>query len=153
MRAWLILTLRVLLGAVFCYAAWTKLRQPWLLFAMSIDAYRLLPSWAVFAVARTLPWLELSVGALLLAGWLVRWSAPATTLLLALFYTAMFRAWGAGGGIDCGCFGVGEQVSPLTLTRDGALLAASITLTVLALRHKSAAAVPPDTPALSRAHG
>ncbi len=136
MKSWTTLILRLVLGAVFCYAAWTKLRQPWLVFAMSIDAYRLLPSWAVFSVARTLPWIELTVGMLLLTGWLLRWFAPATTLLLTVFYAAMFRAWGAGGGIDCGCFGVGEQVSSLTLTRDGLLLAGSIILTIIALRRK-----------------
>ena len=37
------LVLRLLLGAVFVYAAYTKLRQSWLLFALSIDSYQLLP--------------------------------------------------------------------------------------------------------------
>src|SRR6188508_48370 len=60
------LALRVLLGAVFIYAAYTKLRQSWLLFALSIDSYQLLPEWAVFALARTLPWLELALGVLLI---------------------------------------------------------------------------------------
>ena len=65
------LALRVLLGAVFIYAAYTKLRQSWLLFALSIDSYQLLPEWAVFALARTLPALELALGVLLIAGvWL-----------------------------------------------------------------------------------
>ena len=40
------LVLRLLLAAVFLYAAYTKLRQPWLLFAMSIDSYHMLPEWA-----------------------------------------------------------------------------------------------------------
>jgi hypothetical protein len=53
------LALRLLLGAVFVYAAYTKLRQSWLLFALSIDSYQLLPEWAVYAVARTLPAAEL----------------------------------------------------------------------------------------------
>ena len=47
MMRWLRLFLRLLLAAVFLYAAWSKLRQPWLLFAMSIDSYQLLPPWAV----------------------------------------------------------------------------------------------------------
>jgi uncharacterized membrane protein YphA (DoxX/SURF4 family) len=138
MKSKVVLALRLLLGAVFCYAAWTKLRQPWLVFAMSIDAYRMLPSWAVFGVARTLPWFELGIGILLLAGWLLRWSAVATTLLLVVFYAAMLHAWGVGGGIDCGCFGVGEAVSAVTLTRDGVLLASAIALAVLTLRAGSA---------------
>ena len=62
------LVLRLLLGAVFIYAAYTKLRQSWLLFALSIDSYQLLPEWAVYALARTLPLLELALGVLLMAG-------------------------------------------------------------------------------------
>ncbi len=126
--------LRILLGAVFIYAAYTKLRQPWLLFAMSIDAYRILPAWAVFSVARTLPWIELALGVLLIAGICLRYSAPVSTLLLLSFYAAMFRAFGTGSGIDCGCFGVGEAISPATLTRDGVLVAASVVLSVVAWR-------------------
>ena len=48
------LALRVLLGGAFLYAAWLKLREPWMLFAMAVDAYKLLPQWAVILVARTL---------------------------------------------------------------------------------------------------
>ena len=62
------LLLRIALGAVFVYAAWLKLRDPWQMFAMSIDSYQLLPMWAVRVVARTLPWVELLLGMLLIAG-------------------------------------------------------------------------------------
>jgi uncharacterized membrane protein YphA (DoxX/SURF4 family) len=124
-------TLRLLLATVFCYAAYTKLRQPWLVFAMSVDAYRLLPAWAVFTVARTLPWIELGIGLLLASGLWSRYSAAAATTLLIVFWFAMLRAWIAGAGIDCACFGIGEAVSALTLARDAALLACSGTLTAL----------------------
>jgi hypothetical protein len=53
------LVLRVVLGVIFVYAAWVKLREPWALFAMSIDSYQVLPLWAVEQVARVLPWFEL----------------------------------------------------------------------------------------------
>ena len=43
---YVLIALRVALAVVFLYAAYTKLRQPWLLFAMSIDAYQMLPEWA-----------------------------------------------------------------------------------------------------------
>ena len=49
-----ILVLRLVLGAVFLYAAWTKLRASPLIFAMSVDSYQLLPEWGVLAVAYTL---------------------------------------------------------------------------------------------------
>jgi uncharacterized membrane protein YphA (DoxX/SURF4 family) len=134
MQAKLSIALRLFLGLIFCYAAYTKLRQPWLVFAMSIDAYRVLPAWAVFDVARTLPWFELAVGILLLSGKLLKYAAVSSSLLLAVFYALMIRAYIAGGGIDCGCFGVGETVSAVTLTRDGLLLACALGLSFLAFR-------------------
>lgn len=126
--------LRIALGAVLLYAAYSKLRHPWLLFAMSVDSYRILPSWAVFSVARTLPWLEFLLGVLLVAGWFIRYSAPAVSLLLGVFCVAMFSAYTSGSGIDCGCFGIGEAISPGTLARDAGLFGCSIVLSVLVWR-------------------
>ena len=126
-----VLALRIVLGAVFMYAAYTKLRQSWLLFALSIDSYQLLPSWAVFALARTLPLLELALGVLLIAGVWLRYLSIAAAAILALFFSVMVVSYFRGAGIDCGCFGVGEPLSLKTLARDGALLAAAIALVVL----------------------
>ncbi len=128
------LALRVLLGAVFIYAAYTKLRQSWLLFALSIDSYQLLPEWAVFTLARTLPALELALGVLLVAGVWLRYLSVVAAAILALFFSVMVVLYFRGAGIDCGCFGVGEPLSPKTLVRDGALLAAAIALVVYARR-------------------
>jgi uncharacterized membrane protein YphA (DoxX/SURF4 family) len=125
------LLLRVALGAVFVYAAWLKLRDPWQMFAMSIDSYQLLPMWAVRVVARTLPWLELLLGALLLAGLWLRLSAGATSLLLLWFFVLMIRAWAKHMEINCGCFGPGDIISWKTLLRDGSLLAGSLFVTAM----------------------
>jgi uncharacterized membrane protein YphA (DoxX/SURF4 family) len=122
------LLLRLALGAIFVYAAWLKLSKPWALFAMSIDSYQLLPLWAVETVARVLPWLELAVGVCLIAGIFLRSAAVATTLLLAVFFGLMVRAYAKGMEINCGCFGPGEVISWKTLLRDGSLLAASVAL-------------------------
>jgi hypothetical protein len=46
----------------------------------------------------------------------------------------MLWAFAKGMAIDCGCFGPGDMIGPRTLMRDGALLAISGTLTVLAMR-------------------
>jgi uncharacterized membrane protein YphA (DoxX/SURF4 family) len=125
------LFLRLMLGAVFLYAAYTKLRQSWLLFALSIDSYQLLPEWGVLALARMLPWVELAIGLLLLAGAWLRQVSIAATLLLALFFGVMLISYVRGAGIDCGCFGVGEALSAKTLARDSALLAAGIALVAI----------------------
>ena len=129
-----IFVLRLALGAIFLYAAWTKLRQSYLIFAMSIDAYQLLPEWAVLTVARVLPWFELIVGVLLLIGYKLRWASVAGTGLLVMFFALMLRSYVKGEGIDCGCFGLGDAISVQTLVRDGSMLAAALLLTVGAFR-------------------
>ena len=96
---------------MFVYAAYTKLRQSWLLFALSIDSYQLLPEWAVFALARTLPALELALGVLLIAGVWLRYLSIVAAAILALFFSVMVVSYFRGAGIDCGCFGVGEPLS------------------------------------------
>jgi putative oxidoreductase len=134
-RRWriLALVLRVALGAIFIYAAWTKLRDPWQMFALSIDSYRLLPMWAVRFVARTLPWLEMALGVLVVAGVWLRFSATAVSVLLLGFFGLLVRAWILHMEISCGCFGPGEVVSWRTLLRDGSMLAGSLLLTAMSL--------------------
>jgi uncharacterized membrane protein YphA (DoxX/SURF4 family) len=130
-----VIVLRLALAIVFLYAAYTKLRQPWLLFAMSIDAYQILPEWAVLTLGRILPWLELLLGLLLATGFGLRYSAAGASVLLAVFFAVMVRAYAMGMKIDCACFGLGEPVGPATLARDGLMLALSVGLTVMALRN------------------
>src|ERR1700758_809573 len=91
-----LLLLRVAIGGVFVYAAWIKLREPWMLFAISIDNYHVLPEWAVTVVARTLPWVELALGLLLISGRWMRVSTVATSALLTLFFAMMVRAYVRG---------------------------------------------------------
>lgn len=129
-------SVRVLLGAVFIYAAYTKLRASYVLFAMAIDAYKLLPEAAAVALAHVLPWVELALGIALIAGIWLRLTSACATALLAVFFTAMVHAYQPelkeGQQISCGCFGLGEPISGKTLLRDGALLALSLGLTVAA---------------------
>jgi hypothetical protein len=133
------LVLRLALGAMFVYAAWTKLRAPWQIFAMSVDAYGVLPQWAVIFVARALPWGELLVGLLLIAGRFLRVAAAAGSLLLLSLFSIMLRAYLSGLKIDCGCFGPGDPISAHTLLRDGTLLAATAALTAMAVWRARAA--------------
>jgi uncharacterized membrane protein YphA (DoxX/SURF4 family) len=125
------LGLRLVLGAVFIYAGYAKLRQSWLLFALSIDSFQLLPEWAVYTLARTLPWLELALGILLMTGIWLRHLSIAAAAILALFFTVMAVSYFGGAGIDCGCFGTGDPLSLKTLVRDGVLLAGAVWLVLL----------------------
>jgi uncharacterized membrane protein YphA (DoxX/SURF4 family) len=128
------IVLRIALAAVFLYAAYTKLREPWLVFAIAIDAYGILPEPAVLATARTLPWCELALGVVLLSGFGLRYAAIAASILLGAFFTVMVIAYSKGLAIDCACFGPGDIISLKTLARDGTLVAAAIALAVLSRR-------------------
>src|ERR1700732_693539 len=93
------LLLRLAMGLVFVYAAWVKLfgphwswppsLEPWELFALAISSYDILPLKSVELVARTLPWLELAIGLMLLAGRGLRIAATVSSLLLLVFFALM----------------------------------------------------------------
>ena len=138
------LVLRVVLGAIFIYAAYLKLKDPWALFAMNIDSYQLLPLWAVRLVARTLPWAELALGVLLIVGKFRRTSTTIVALLLAVFFTLIIRAYAKGMEINCGCFGPGETISWKTMLRDGSMLAGAIFAAVMSYLPASKNASPQD---------
>jgi putative oxidoreductase len=97
-------TLRILIAALFVFAAATKLPDPGS-FAQQIANYQLTP-WPVTAgLAVLLPALELCVGLCLLLG---RWESGAlvwTAILLTVFSAALAAAIARGLSIDCGCFG------------------------------------------------
>ena len=131
---------RLLLAAVFHWAAYTKLRDPWMIFAMEIDAMHIVPGAMVEFLARTMPWLELLLGVLLLFGIQTRVAASVTPEILAVFFTTLLVLYLRGFQGDCGCFGPGEQLGPKTLARDGALLALSVWVTWHAFRKSKMAA-------------
>lgn len=137
---WAAAAVRIILGVVFIYAAYVKLKDPWELFALAISQYQLLPLKMVEYVARTLPWLELAVGILLVTGYWLRVAATAASALLLTFFVLMIRADLMGMAINCGCFGgTDDVISWKTLLRDGSLLAGSLALTTWAfLRQRKA---------------
>ncbi len=130
----LLLIGRLIIGAVIVYAAYAKLRGPWLQFAVSLNAYGILPESALEPVARTLPWGELALGIAILSGVWLRWFGTIASLMLGFFFILMVRSYAAGLKIDCGCFGPGEALGPKTLLRDGVLLALALAVTIGAFR-------------------
>ena len=130
----ILLAIRIVLGAVFVYGGYVKLQAPWALFGMAIDSYHLVPLRYIEPLARTIPWFEVALGLLLIFGWLLRISAAAVSLTLAIFFAAMLHAFLNHQEINCGCFGPGEPISKWTLLRDGSMLAGSLFLTWMALR-------------------
>jgi putative oxidoreductase len=129
---------RILLGAIFIYAAYAKLhfngawhlRDYYFFFAMGIDSYKMLPLIVVQWMAKVLPWVELTLGAMLVIGAGVRWAGLLASALLVIFMVALAHAALGGLEINCGCFG-NNSVKPSTeLARDVGLLAVALAVTV-----------------------
>ena len=96
--------LRLLIAALFLFAAITKLFDPGA-FAQQIANYQLTPWPAAAVLSVFLPALELCVGICLLLG---RWESGALVwlaVLLIIFSGALLSAIVRGLSIDCGCFG------------------------------------------------
>ncbi len=134
---------RLVLGGLFLYAGYVKLRHPFL-FEMAVDSYRLLPPVLVIVVARALPWLEVALGLVLFSGWKLRYSATITALLLGAFLVAMGVAYARGTEAICGCFGMDERISPATLARDSLLFLFSVGLAVSAVWRRAGKNLPGD---------
>jgi len=78
----------------------------------AVRAYRLLPSSLVTIVGWGLPFAEIALGVLLLAGIATRLVAVASAVLLLVFIAGVASAAARGLSIDCGCFGGGGDVAP-----------------------------------------
>jgi uncharacterized membrane protein YphA (DoxX/SURF4 family) len=118
---------RLLVGGVFVAAGASKAFDHQAML-VAVDAYELLPAGLVGPVAAALPWIELAVGAALLAGYALRAAAGTAGVLLVGFLVALGQAKARGLAIDCGCFsagGPGDGVSWWEIIRDIPLLVAA----------------------------
>ena len=104
---WILVVLRLILGGVFLYAGFLKMRDP-LAFADSIASFRLLPDSLINLLALGLPPLEMVVGGMLLVGWRIRLASFAILLLSLVFVIVLSQALIRGLEVDCGCFGSGN---------------------------------------------
>ncbi|WP_419660190.1 DoxX family protein [Desulfosarcina variabilis str. Montpellier] len=112
------LILRLYLAGLFIYAGMVKINYT-AEFAETIASYRMVPHWAVNAMAVAMPWVELVSGILLLCGIRVRSAIVVIGTLLIMFTAgiAVNLIWKAP--IDCGCFHtLGDSISWKTLVRD-----------------------------------
>lgn len=111
----------VAVGLVFLVAGAAKLRQvAWPATAAAFGA----PAW----LASVIPWAEVAVGALLVTGAGLPWTAFAATGLLTAFTAMVGVRLALGQPVPCGCFG---ETSPRpvgldTLARNLVLLAVTL---------------------------
>jgi uncharacterized membrane protein YphA (DoxX/SURF4 family) len=117
-RSWIfdekfIFIIRVVLAAVFIYAAFAKITKP-LMFAEQIRMYRIIDTSPVlYITAIVLPWLEFLCGISLILGIFIRGSALILAWLNAVFLVVLiYRTTGIAASehisffkvfFDCGC--------------------------------------------------
>lgn len=106
LAAFVLLTLRLALGGIFCMAAAIKLSNPQS-FSEAIQAFRAVKSDELVLVAtHTLPWVEMIAGVALVLGFWSRQAALIIGVLLLIFIAVISSAIGQGlAGIPCSCFG------------------------------------------------
>jgi putative oxidoreductase len=116
---------RIALGALFVYAAATKLPDM-AGFAEDVANYRLIPARAVPVLGSATVGIELLAGLALLTGFAARGAAVALSCILGAFAVALSQALLRGIDLKCGCFGGAEQASWWTVARDLAMLAGTL---------------------------
>jgi uncharacterized membrane protein YphA (DoxX/SURF4 family) len=102
---WLTVRVQIALGAIFVAASLPKLLDP-PSFAHMIYNYRLVPGFAINAIALVMPWLELLSGVALILG---IWRRPAAALIgamLVVFIVAISINLGRDNAVNCGCFDI-----------------------------------------------
>jgi putative oxidoreductase len=128
-RGWLVLTARLVVGAIFIYAAAGKIGDP-AGFARAVYNYRLLPLPLLHPFALLLPWVELLTGLALILGRLSHGAVVLCLGMTMMFTIAVGFALVRNLDISCGCFHTngGASVGLSLLLRDLALLAVCILL-------------------------
>ena len=122
--------LRLGLGAMFLYSAWSKIQDPGM-FQTMVDNYRMLPACTTAIFAVTMSMAELLVDAMFLFTKWTREAAFATGVMIAMFIVALAQAQARGLDISCGCFGESEKESNelvIAIVRDVALLVPTVWL-------------------------
>ncbi len=98
-----ILVLRLLLGGIFLWAGLSKVGEPMQTLATIYSYQIVVPDGLASAIAHTLPWLEILIGAALLLGLVMPFTLAATAAVLLAFTALTAQAWWRELPIDCGC--------------------------------------------------
>jgi uncharacterized membrane protein YphA (DoxX/SURF4 family) len=107
---WVGLVLRLVLGGLFIYAAYTKFIH-FRAARNSVIPYDLFPTSLARIIGMSLPIVELALGLLLVFGLFTRVAALCLTLLLTIYIAGIISVWARHIMIDCGCFTPGGFVN------------------------------------------
>jgi len=120
-RRAIVLLARLTLGAIFLYAAATKVPDM-AAFAKDVANYRLLPAALVPFVTAVVVGIEFVVGLALVTGVWARAAALVAAGMLVVFVAGLSQALLRGIDLRCGCFGGDEAANWWTVLRDLAML-------------------------------
>lgn len=134
MRRAVLLASRLALGAVFLYAAATKVPDM-AAFAQDFANFRIVPARLVPYGASAVVGIEVVLGLALALGLAARAAALAAAGVLAVFVGALAQALLRGIDLRCGCFGSDELASWWTVGRDALLLVPAAVLVWLERDH------------------
>jgi len=104
---------RMFLGGIFIYASLDKIFKPGL-FAEAVYNYQILPDILINLTALVLPWLELVLGLMLVAGVWLPGAVMLSILLLLIFSGSLIFNMVRGININCGCFSTEPSTDPIT---------------------------------------
>lgn len=124
---------RLALAVTFIWACIHKIAEPYD-FGMQVATYQILPLSFVNLQAIVLPWVELCVGVLLIAGLLTRGAALVTCGLNVMFIVAITMALAADLHLQCGCFSsaeAGAEMDASLIVRDAVFLLVGAAVTVM----------------------
>lgn len=100
----LLLLLRVALGALFLFAAYAKWADPQK-FVFAVKGFRILPDHLAVLATYAVPWTEAIASVLLILGLWSRAAAWTVALMLAGFTAGMISVIARGIDVKCTCFG------------------------------------------------
>ncbi len=113
-----LLPLRLVLGGLFCLAAYKKLGDPQS-FAEAIKGFRIVSetehAHLIVSAAFVIPWVEMLAGLGLILGLWTRASAAAIGLALLAFIAGLVSVMARGLDANCSCFGDLSLVCPATV--------------------------------------
>jgi uncharacterized membrane protein YphA (DoxX/SURF4 family) len=134
--------LEIVIGLVFLASGSSKLNTGFE-FLHTVSGYEMLGWHATIIVAAGLPWLELTLGAVLIVGLASEAALWLSTILTIVFVIACTSAWHRNLSIPCGCFGSSEIISGATVLRSWSILALTATALALSLTTRGRRWIPP----------
>ena len=110
---WVSLVARLILGGSLLVAGLMKIGDlPQSVVAVKAYQLNFLPDWFITLIGNAMPFAEILLGAVIIAGLFTRWTSLLGGLLMLAFIVLLAQGWMRQIPLkDCGCFGPGGMVT------------------------------------------